>query len=148
MTTQSTQISTDENMRKNVLNDRMEDFGWGVLLLAIGSIWLVPEKQVPQGSWLIAAGLIMLGLNAARYFMGIGMSSFSLILGAMALIAGLGAFFGMKLPLLAIALIVIGISMLLKSLLEPSQTPGGRGWTCCGPEEKASSRAPGHPAGR
>ena len=60
MTTQGNQISIDENSRKAALNRRLEGIGWGVLLISIGTIWLLPEKQVPQGSWLIAAGLILL----------------------------------------------------------------------------------------
>jgi hypothetical protein len=149
MTVQSNQLSADENTRKATLNRRLENFGWGVLLITIGTIWLVPEKQVPPGSWLIAAGLIMLGLNATRYLNGIRMSSFSLVLGIFALAAGLGDFLGWKLPLLAIAVIVIGVSMLLRSMLEKtSSSPSGQGWCCCGPEEQGSNRAGGHPVGR
>ena len=114
MSNQGNQIPVDENTRKVALNKRLEDFGWGVLLITIGTIWLLPEKQVPQGSWLIAAGLITLGLNAIRYFNGIKMVGFSLVVGGLALFAGLGAFFSLKLPLLAIALIVIGACSLLK----------------------------------
>ncbi|MBZ5679756.1 MAG: hypothetical protein LAO24_06600 [Acidobacteriia bacterium] len=141
MTTQGNQISVDEETRKGVLNKRLEDFGWGVLLVTIGTIWLVPEKQVPQGSWLIAAGLILLGLNATRYFNRIRMSGFSLVAGMLALIAGLSAFFGLKLPLFPIALIVIGVASLLKSLLDRnSMATTGSGWCCCGPREDVSRR--------
>lgn len=118
MTTQGNQISIDENSRKAALNRRLEGIGWGVLLISIGTIWLLPEKQVPQGSWLIAAGLILLGLNAIRYLNAIRVSGFSLVVGILAMLAGLGEFFGLKLPLFAIALIAVGACILLKPLLE------------------------------
>jgi hypothetical protein len=128
MTNQGNQIPTDENTRKVALNKHLEDIGWGVLLITIGIIWLAPEKLVPQGSWLIAAALIMLGINAIRYFNGIKMSGFSLVVGILALFAGVGALLSLNLPLLAIALIVIGACMLLKPLLEKHSisiaTPG------------------------
>ena len=128
------QVSVDGSTKRVALERRFEDLGWGVLLLAVGIIWLLPEKHVPHGSWLIAAGLIMLGLNAARFFSGIRMSGFSLVVGTLALIAGLGEFFGFGLPLLPIALIVIGACSLLKPLLQKDSTStAGHRWRCCGP---------------
>ncbi len=135
MTTQNNQVSVDENTRKVALNRRLEGFGWGALLVAIGTIWLLPESQVPHGSWLIAAGLILMGLNAIRYFNGIKMSGFSLIAGVIALTMGLGEFSGVKLPLIAIAMIVVGAGILLKMMLQKdsvSSSHAGRGWSCCG----------------
>jgi hypothetical protein len=130
--TQNNQLSLDD--RKIALDQRLENFGWGVLLITIGTIWLAPEKQLPHGSWLIAAGLIMLGLNAIRYFSGIRMRGFSLVVGTLALIAGLGQFFGLEVPLFPIALIVVGVLSLLKPLLEKhSISPADQGWRCCGP---------------
>ncbi|MGE5723809.1 MAG: hypothetical protein ACM34G_01450, partial [Acidobacteriota bacterium] len=114
MTTQNNQVSVDENTRKMALSKRLEGFGWGALLVVIGTIWLLPESQVPHGSWLIAAGLILLGLNAIRYFNGIKMSGFGLIAGIIALTIGLSEFSGVKMPLIAIAMIVVGAGILLK----------------------------------
>ena len=136
MINQVNQRSGDEYTRKATLNSRLEDFGWGVLLITIGAIWLLPEKQVPPGSWLVAAGLIMLGLNVIRYLNRIKMSGFSLVVGILAVFDGLSEFFGLKLPLLAIALIVIGACILIKPLLEKNAiSPKGQGWCCCGPSE-------------
>jgi hypothetical protein len=67
LTTQNNEVSVVEN-RKIALSRRLEGFSWAVLLIVVGTIWLLPETQLPHGSWLIAAGLIMLGLNAIRYF--------------------------------------------------------------------------------
>ncbi len=130
----TTQDSVDGTMKRVALERPLEDFGWGVLLIVFGIIWLLPEKHVPHGSWLIAAGLIMLGLNAARFFSGLGTSGFSLVVGMIALTAGLCEFFGIGLPLLPIALIVIGAYCLLKALRYKDSMPAtNHGWSCCGP---------------
>ncbi len=143
--------SGDESTRKVALSKRLEDFGWAVLLIVIGTIWLMPEKLTPKGSWLIAAGIIMLGLNAIRYFKGIKMVGFSLVAGILALLAGLGEFFGLTLPLFAIALIVIGVVMLLKPLLEKNSVSAiCQDWRCCGQGEHESHQdaARGQAVGR
>ena len=59
------------------LNEQLEDIGWGLLLIVIGGLLLVPGEQVPQGAWLILAGVIMLTLNGVRYLNGIRASVFT-----------------------------------------------------------------------
>lgn len=133
MTTEYNQGSIDENTRKLALNQRLEGFGWAALLITMGSLWLILENNVPKGSWLIAAGIIMLGLNAIRHINGIRMSGFSLVVGTVALLVGVSAFFGMKLPLFAIVLIVIGLGILLATVFETSSMcTTDQGWSCCG----------------
>jgi hypothetical protein len=46
------------------LDRRLEGIGWALFLIMIGGLGLVPS--VPQGTWLVGTGLIMLGLNVAR----------------------------------------------------------------------------------
>jgi len=141
MTTQEDQMSADENAKKAALSRRVEGIGWGVLLITIGTIWLVPAGQVPKGSWLIAVGLILLGLNAVRYFYALRMSGFSLAVGILALLAGLGEFYGLNLPLFPIALIGVGACLLVKRLFErESISTPGQGWCCCWPGEQESNR--------
>ena len=136
MSAELNRVSMDESTRKIDLSERLDDFGWAALLIAIGTIWLVPDKLIPQGSWLIAVGVILLGLNAIRYYNGVRMRGFSLVVGIVALIIGLGEFVGLKLPLFPIALIVIGVAMLLKPLFEKdSGFPFCRGWCSCGQGE-------------
>jgi hypothetical protein len=141
MTTQNNQVSVDENTRKVALSRRLEGFGWAALLIAVGTIWLLPQEQVPRGSWLIAAGLILLGLNAIRYLNRIRMSGFSIVAGIVALTMGLGEFFGLNLSLIAVALIVIGVGILLKTMLEKdSISRVGHGWNCCGQVQHTGNR--------
>ena len=44
---------------------QFDEIGWGIFLMMIGTSWLVPS--VPQGTWLIGTGVLLLVLNAIRY---------------------------------------------------------------------------------
>lgn len=103
---------------KQALNKRLESIGWALFLIMIGGIGLVPNSQVPVGTWSIGVGLIMLGLNLARYLNGIRMSGFTLVLGTVAVLTGVGEFSGLDLPVFAILLILIGASIILTPLFE------------------------------
>lgn len=121
MSTQDRRSTDDSQAPGGTLNKRLEDISWGTFLIMIGGIWLVPESQVPEGTWLIGVGLIWLGLNLARYMNGIRMSGFTIVLGTLALLSGIGDFLGAELPILGIALILIGASILLKPFFERSR---------------------------
>lgn len=118
MNTQPVKYTRDQTGEKQELNKRLETIGWALFLIMIGGLGLVPTAQIPGGTWLIGVGLIMLGLNAARLINGIAMSGFTIFLGILALLSGLGDFLGVKLPLFPILLILIGANILLKPLLE------------------------------
>ena len=59
-----------QDARKQDLNKRLETVSWGLFLIMLGGFALV--KDVPEGTWLIGAGLIMLGLNAVRLLSAFG----------------------------------------------------------------------------
>ncbi len=103
---------------KEQLNKRLENIGWWLFLIMIGGIWLVPDRLVPEGTWLIGAGLILIGLNIVRYLNQIEISSFSLILGGAALLIGISDFFQVNLPFFPILLIIIGAKLIIQPLLE------------------------------
>ncbi|HEU5102341.1 MAG TPA: hypothetical protein VFU22_25135 [Roseiflexaceae bacterium] len=108
---------------KEALNKRLEAIGWGLFLVIIGALWLFPEGIVPDGTWLIAAGVIMLGVNLVRYLNDIKMSWASVLLGLLAVIFGLGEFVGLDLPFVAILLIVFGLGIILRPWLDPLLEP-------------------------
>jgi hypothetical protein len=84
----------------------------------LGGLWLVPDRWIPDGTWLLGAGLIMLGMNIVRYANGIKMSGFTLVVGVIAILSGLGDMFRYDLPVLPILLILIGANLLIRPLLE------------------------------
>ena len=121
MNTQQGQITNPRTTEQQALNKRLEMIGWGLFLIMLGGLGLVPSQIVPGGTWLCGAGLIMLGLNAARYLNGIPMSGFTIVLGIIALFSGMGDFVGAQLPLFPILLILIGANILLKPMFEKKQ---------------------------
>ena len=95
---------------------RLDDFAWAAFLIMTGVLWLMPVDRVPEGAWLIGTGLVLLGLNVARYFVGTAAGGFTLLLGALALAGGAAQLLGVEVPLVAIALIAFGASILVKPL--------------------------------
>lgn len=118
MSTQDMQLLTPQEAEKAELNKRLESVGWGLFLIMIGGIALAPQSLVPQGVWAIGVGIIMLGLNAARYYYKIKMSGFTIVLGTLALLTGIGELAGVDLPVFAILLILIGASIIIKPMIE------------------------------
>ncbi|NTU82067.1 MAG: hypothetical protein HGA45_22260 [Chloroflexales bacterium] len=112
---------------KEALNRRLEAIalrasfanGWGLFLITIGLLRLAPQGPVPEGTWLIVAGVILLGVNVVRYLNGIRLSGTSVTLGPIALIFGVGGFFGLELPFVAILLIIFGVGIMLRPWLDP-----------------------------
>ena len=81
------------------------------------------------------------------------MSGFSLVAGFIALTMGMGEFFGVKLPLFAIGLIVVGAGIIIKMMFEKDSiaaSSAGRGWSCCGRmmQDTSTQERPGQVAGR
>lgn len=113
------EINQVEEKNNNIqLNKRLENISWGLFLVMAGCLWLVPDRFIPGGTWLVGTGLILLGLNFFRYTKGIRMSGFTLFLGAAALLSGIADFFYVDLPLFPILLILIGANILIRPLLE------------------------------
>jgi hypothetical protein len=84
----------------------------------------VPQEIIRGGWWSIAVGLIMLGLNAARYFNGLRMSGFTTFLGIISVAGGVLDLVGMEGVNAAVLLIVLGGYLLLKPYFERRQLFG------------------------
>lgn len=99
---------------KVALNKRLETVFWGLFLIMLGGQWLLPKDALPNGAWSIGVGLLLLGLNAARYFSHLRMSGFTTVLGILSVIGGIGEMV-LKADLDgAILLIVLGSILILK----------------------------------
>ena len=118
MTVQGDQLASKENVQEE-LGQRLDAIGWGLFLLMLGGLWLVPEEWgMPEGAWLIGAGVIILGLIAVRYITGLQVSGFWLFLGALAFGTGLASVLGLDLPVFPILLVIAGAGILLKPLFD------------------------------
>jgi hypothetical protein len=105
-------VTIDPN--KAVLNKRLETIAWGCFLVMLGGFMFVPEEIVKGGWWSIGVGLIMLGLNAARYFNGLRMSGFTTFLGILSVTGGVLDLVGWEGINGAVLLIVLGGYLILK----------------------------------
>lgn len=109
---------TPEQAKFPDVSDRasqLDRIGWGVFLVMLGTIWLVP--RVPPGTWLIGTGILLMALNALRSWLGIPWSGFWVSVGVIALAAGLGDFVGIKLPLFPICLVILGVALIVRPLI-------------------------------
>ena len=93
---------------------------WGALLVWWGVTELLPF--LPHGTGLLGVGLILLGLNVARWRYGHPTSGFTLTLGILALVWGgleLAATFvalPFEIPVFSILLLVLGAVLLVRGL--------------------------------
>jgi len=112
------------NPEKVALNKRLENIGWGLFLIMWGGSALVPSKTISEGWWSIGVGLIMLGLNVARYRYQIRMSGFTTFLGIIAIISGMLQLMGLNDLGGAIFLIILGSYLLVKPWFDNRQLFG------------------------
>jgi len=102
------------NMTRRDIIRRIDAIGWGLLFLMTGVLFLIPG--LPDGTWLVGLGLLMLGGNATRLYIGLPLDRFGVIIGAGALLAGLGALAGMEIPVVALGLIACGLAIIAGQL--------------------------------
>ena len=117
MSTPPSSPTTQDNA-KALLNKQLEASAWGLFLIMLGGMAFIPDERVNEGWWSVGVGIILLGLNVARYLKGIRMSGFTTVLGVIALVTGVGELAGVDLPGLAILLILLGLNLVLKPWIE------------------------------
>ncbi len=105
---------SDSDAGRAALNKRLENVAWGVFLILLGGFLLVPHTVVAQGVWSIAVGLVMLGLNVARYFNGIRMSGFTTVLGLLSVVSGVASLAGWSELDGALLLVILGTYLIAK----------------------------------
>jgi hypothetical protein len=122
--TAQTHVDKVVDPEKAALNKRLETTFWGLFLIMLGGWALIPAETIPKGAWSIGVGLLLLGLNAARYLNGIRMSGFTTFLGILALVGGIGDMLGWADLNGAFILIVLGAYLILKPWFEKQKLFG------------------------
>jgi hypothetical protein len=113
--------------KKAALNKRLETVAWGCFLIMLGGFLFIPQEIIKGGWWSIGVGVIMLGLNAARYANGLRMSGFTTFLGVLSVISGAFGVLGFYELDGAVPLIVLGAYLVLKPYLDRQQLFGKAG---------------------
>lgn len=113
-----------KNPEKAALNKRLEAIALGLFLIMLGGFAFVPSAQVPKGIWSIGVGLILLGLNAARYFNHIRMGGFTTFLGLLSVIGGIAQLLGWSDLDGAFLFIILGAALILRPWFEKHQLFG------------------------
>lgn len=97
------------------LGKRLEELALALFLVMSGALWLAPDGWIPEGAWLAGVGLILLGLNVARYLHGLSVHGFGIVAGVAALVGGSGRILGREHLFIPILLIAWGAAMVIKA---------------------------------
>ncbi len=92
------------------LAHRLDVLGWGMFFLMTGVLMLIPE--LPEGTWLVGLGVLLLGLAGVRHALGLPFEWFGVILGGSALLAGVGTIAGFSIPVFALFLVACGLALI------------------------------------
>ncbi len=103
---------------KVAVNKRLETICWGLFLIMLGGFMFVPEEFIKRGWWSIGIGLIMLGLNVARYVNQIKMSSFTTFLGILSLAGGIAQVAGWSALDDALFFLLLGGFLLIRPIFD------------------------------
>jgi hypothetical protein len=122
MTEQTDPSASSQVAEKSTYEKRLDAIGWALFLIMIGCLLLIPEEQVPEGTWLIGTGTIILLLQLVRRSNDLKPSGFWLFVGLLALGAGISDFFAVEIPVFPILLVIFGASILLDPVLKRLRT--------------------------
>ena len=103
-----------EQATRAELSGRVDTLGWGVLFVVLGVVGLAPG--LPEDAWLIAAGLVMVGVSVARAILRLPVSGFTTVVGVVALVAGVGSVAGLATATGPLVLIVLGLSLVVAAV--------------------------------
>jgi hypothetical protein len=116
-------MRVNERAARTELDKRVDILGWGVLFVVLGVVGLAPD--LPDGAWLIAAGLVFIGVSVVRAIVRLPVSGFTTVVGVVALAAGLGSVAGLEAAVWPLMLIVLGLSLIVGAVyrtMRPSDT--------------------------
>lgn len=110
----SAEFIDEERKQKIKLNERFNKIGWGLFLIMLGVIWLLPDALQPDGILAIGIGVILIGLSIIKHAYGIRGTDSNVFLGIVALSIGLGDYLDVGLPIIPVLLIFWGLSMIYR----------------------------------
>lgn len=97
------------------LDSRLDAVGWGLFFVMSGVVLLVPG--LPDGTWLMGVGAILVGFSAARSLLGLPVSGFATILGIVLVASGMGTIAGLAVPWFSLLLVLCGLALVVSELV-------------------------------
>ena len=113
-------VSPGDKEDIQAIRNRYVTIGWALFLILLGIIWLFPE--IPEGSFFIGVGVILLGLNLVKYLIGKEISQTSIFLGLIALIIGFKRLGQWDVPIFPLLVILLGFFILFTVLVKKKPT--------------------------
>ena len=108
------------DIHKMELDSRYDTVGWGLLFLLLGALAL-PNGTAEYAS-VAVVGAAMLVLNGLRVVAGLPLRWFTIILGAVMLVAGTGALTGLHLDVFVLFFLLAGVVTIAGALIRPGRT--------------------------
>ncbi len=91
------------------LEGRLDAVAWGLFFIVSGAVALLPG--LPEGTWLVSVGAILVGLSAVRAALRLTVSGFVVILGSVLIASGAGELAGVDVPGFALFLVLCGLAL-------------------------------------
>jgi uncharacterized membrane protein len=95
--------------------DRVDTVGWGLLFVVVGVVSLIPA--MPDGAWLIGAGLVILLVSGARARLGLPIRGAAVAVGIVALSAGVFTIAHLDDAVGPFVLVVLGLSVIVGAIV-------------------------------
>ena len=115
------QVEDARKAKERDLTGKLDKAGWGLFFVWVGIAFLA---DLDTGVGLLGVGIIALGEQALRKFLGVKVEGFWVVVGLCFVVGGLWDLFEARLPLVPIALIVGG-ALLLFSIFSGKRGEGG-----------------------
>lgn len=92
---------------------------WGLFFILVGGAWMYGQYYHQDMGTVIAigVGLLLIGLNLARAAMGQRMGKFSLAIGILALLIGIGRYAGIPIDIVPLVIILIGLFIVAEAVI-------------------------------
>ncbi len=92
---------------------------WGLFFILVGGAWIYGQAYgIDLGTIVaIGVGLILIGLNIGRHFIGARMGKFSLGIGILALLIGLARYAGTPVDIVPLIIILVGLFIIAEAIV-------------------------------
>ena len=94
--------------------EKFNNFGWGLFLIFIGLLWLLPET-FPPGSFYFGTGIILFIVAFSKQSSGYKSGWFPIALGVIAIVKGISEYTSVNISIIGILILIGGVSILFST---------------------------------